>query len=607
MSDSLATLAVRLAARPTSIAVGMRAGSGMLAPTLATTHATAHATAHATTHTIIDTGAFLARVDAWRTMLEEHSGTRFALYLEDSIEFAAALLGAWQAARTVWLAADTLDATCANLRAHVHGFLGEFPAACAPLVPHSSGSGAPLRELDPEMDALVVFTSGSTGNAQAIPKKLRQMASETGTLELLFGARAGNAAVIATVSHQHIYGLLFKVLWPLNTGRVIHAASIAFPEALAPALAAGPCVLVASPAHLKRLPAHLDWQGARDQLAAVFSSGGPLPTDTAQACGTLLGTVPVEVFGSSETGGIAWRQRAALPAVGDDAWTPFPTVAWVLAEGALAVRSPHLPDDAWLTLADRAEDVGGRRFRLLGRSDRIAKIEEKRISLDAIEVALLASSLVAEARVALCEPEPGQRQVLAAFVVPTAAGREVLERDGKLALNAQLRAVLGGVVDAVALPRRWRYLDALPVNAQGKTTVAALLALLAAPAPLPHAPHVRELERDELAPPRRVLLEINAPSNLVYFDGHFTEAPILPGVAQVEWAIRYGREHFALPAAFRAMHALKFQHVIQPGMPVELELLHDPAKAQLTFAYRSPSGQHASGRVLFHAEAPDVH
>ncbi|QBE65040.1 AMP-binding protein [Pseudoduganella lutea] len=589
LGNLVTTLAVRLAARPPSIPVGVRAGVA------------------------IDTAAFLARLDAWRALLQDRDGGHFALYLEDSIEFAAALLGAWQAGKTVWLAADTLDATCANLRGHVQGFLGEFPAACEPMVPGDAVGGtpapavlSPLRELDPEADALVVFTSGSTGTAQAIPKKLRQMASEVATLEALFGARAGDAAVIATVSHQHIYGLLFKVLWPLNTGRAIHAASIAFPEALAPALAAQRCVLVASPAHLKRLPAHLDWQGARDNVALVLSSGGPLPGDTAQACGKLLGSIPVEVFGSSETGGIAWRQRAPLPTVVDEAWTPFPTVGWRLAEGFLEVRSPHLPDDGWLPLADRAREVAGGRFQLLGRGDRIAKIEEKRISLDAIEAALLGSGLAAEARVALCEPDAGPRQVLAAFVVPTAAGRAVLDGEGKLALNARLRTVLAGVVDAVALPRRWRYLDALPVNAQGKTTVAALLALLM---PAPRLPHVRELERQVedkteqgTAALRRVLLEIVAPSNLVYFDGHFTEAPILPGVAQVEWAIRYGRDYFALPPAFRAMHALKFQHVIQPGMPVQLELLHDPAKGQLTFAFRSPSGQHASGRILFHAE-----
>ncbi|MES2260691.1 MAG: AMP-binding protein [Pseudomonadota bacterium] len=589
MSEAIANLAVHFAARAPSAVVGWRAGAA------------------------VDNAQFMARVWAWNALLRRQPGNDFALYLDDSIEFGAALLGAWQANKTVWLSADTLDASCATLRASVDGFLGEFPPACCALRPdeNDGAEGGDARVLDSDFPALVVFTSGSTGAAQAIPKKLSQMASEVATLQLLFGAAAGDAAVLATVSHQHIYGLLFKVLWPLSAGRAIHALSINYPETLAQALAAGPCVLVASPAHLKRLPEHLDWQTAAGMLRAVYSSGGPLAADTAQASGRLLGHVPVEVFGSSETGGIAWRQRPLTPTGGsDEAWQVFPTVQWRLdpADGVLEVRSPHLPDDDWLRLADRAMASSAGRFMLLGRSDRIVKIEEKRISLDAMEAALLATGLALEARVALCDPEPGQRQKLAAFIVATPAGKQLLAGEGKLALNTRLRAALVGVVDAVALPRRWRYLDQMPVNAQGKTTLAALLALLvndAAPAGLSHLPrmpHLRELERSGADDhPQRVLLEISAPANLLYFDGHFTQAPILPGVVQVEWAIAYGRQYFNLPPVFRAIHALKFQNVIQPDLVVQLELLHDANKGSLNFRYLSDAGQHACGRILFHA------
>ena len=592
MSDRIEHLFAAMRARPATGIVGWRAGGG------------------------VTNGQFLARARAWHALLRALPGRDYALYLEDSIEFGAALLGAWHAGKTIWLSADTLEATCASLRDSVDGFLGEFPAQLAPLQPSAlAHDGAGMGgALDPDFPALVVFTSGSTGAAQAIPKKLSQMANEVETLDLLFGAAAGGAAILATVSHQHIYGLLFKVLWPLTSGRAIHALSIAFPEALAPALAAGPCVLIASPAHLKRLPDHLDWSCAKDMLRGVFSSGGPLAPETAFAMGSLLGKVPVEVYGSSETGGVAWRQRSAGA---DDSWLPFPTVAWRLGEDdGLEVRSPHLPDDEWLALADRAARAtrdGEQRFLLRGRSDRIVKIEEKRISLSAMEATIAGTGLAAEARVILCDPVAGERQRVAAFVVPTAAGRALLAAGGKTAMNARLRSALTATVELVALPRRWRYLDQMPANAQGKTTMAALLALLdkddagaaaggADADNRPRLPHVRELERTS----DRVLLEVTAPSNLYYFDGHFDVAPILPGVVQVDWAIHYGRQYFTLPAIFKGINALKFQQVIQPAQPVRLELLHDAAKGNLQFRYASDAGQHSSGRVVLLAGSGDA-
>jgi acyl-coenzyme A synthetase/AMP-(fatty) acid ligase/3-hydroxymyristoyl/3-hydroxydecanoyl-(acyl carrier protein) dehydratase len=582
MSDRIENLYTAIAARPADGLTGWRAGEG------------------------IRNGQFLARAQAWHALLRAQTGSNFALYLDDSIEFGAALLGAWHAGKTIWLSADTLEATCASLRASVDGFLGQFPESLQPLQP--SAGAAPAADLSgalaADLPALVVFTSGSTGAAQAIPKQLSQLASEVATLDALFGAAAGvvdgEAAVLATVSHQHIYGLLFKVLWPLSSGRAIHAISISYPEELAPAMAAGPCMLIASPAHLKRLPDHLDWSGAAQMLQAVFSSGGPLSPETAYASGQLLGKVPVEVYGSSETGGVAWRQRSAGA---DDSWLPFPTVVWRLGDedGTLEVRSPHLADDSWLALADRAARSGEQRFLLLGRNDRIVKIEEKRISLSGMEATLIASGLAAEARVILCEPAAGERQKLAAFIVPAPEGRAVLDAGRKAALNGRLRNALAATVEAVALPRRWRYLDQMPVNAQGKTTLAALLALLDSEDGMaghrPRFAQMRELERE----PQRVLLELTAPSNLLYFDGHFNVAPILPGVVQVEWAIHYGRQYFPLPPQFKGINALKFQQVIQPDQPVLLELLHDAAKGNLQFRYMSEAGQHASGRIVLHA------
>jgi acyl-coenzyme A synthetase/AMP-(fatty) acid ligase len=552
--------------------------------------------------------AFLATVSAWQDTLSRTKGQKFALYLSDSIDFAAALLGAWHAGKTVYLAADTLPTTCAALGQLVDGYLGEFPAECQPMTSdlsdardhgHQTWRSVPL---DPKFVGLVVFTSGSTGTAQAIPKKLIQLAAEVETLESLLGERMQAADVVATVSHQHIYGLLFKVLWPLTAGRAIHALSIPYPEELAAELAQRDCVLVSSPAHLKRLPDTPIWQAVVPRLKVVFSSGGPLPLDVAHVVTQLLGQAPVEIYGSSETGGIAWRQREVqLHAQTEEDWTPLPGVSWAIneQEGVLQVRSRHLPNhEDWFSMSDCAVAVDAGRFQLQGRVDRIVKIEEKRVSLDAIEKRLKASPLVADARVLVLDGQQTARQRVAAVVALSDEGRRHLTESGKLALNRLLRDWLGSTVEAVALPRSWRYLDTLPVNAQGKTTYAMLLALLDQnmdASNRPRFPNKRLIEHAE----NRVLYELNVPRDLFYFDGHFPQVPILAGVVQIDWVIAIAREHFVMPAAFRGLQALKFQRVIRPEMPVQLEIVFDKEKSTLTFGYQSPAGQHASGRIQF--------
>jgi len=548
----------------------------------------------------------IARARAWTALGRRTASKQVALYHEDSLEFAAALLGAWQSGKTVWLVADTLPASCAALAREVGSFWGQFPYDCLPAAPgDSEACPQPWQEPAPDFPALVVYTSGSTGAPVPIRKQLSQLTGELEALEACFGARlgaqSGDTEVLATVSHQHIYGLLFRVLWPLAAGRAIHAERYEFPEPLALALAARPCVLLASPAHLKRLPDHLDWRGAAAQLRAVFSSGGMLDAAASRHARTLLGQAPVEVYGSSETGGVAWRQRGEGA---DEAWTPLPGVAWRSdADGLLEVHSVHAGPDGWQGLPDRVDDAGEGRFLLRGRADRIVKIEEKRVSLDAIEGALLATGLVREARVLACPGAEGGRQLLAAFVAPNGEGAALLEREGKSAMNARLRSRLGDFIEAVALPRRWRFLESLPVNAQGKTTQAGLLALLEDKPEdklkaRPRWPALRVLEES----PARMLLELAVPADLLYFDGHFSIAPVLPGVVQVDWAFHYGRRYFGLDAGMTGMAALKFQQMIRPEQPVRLELVHDVAKGSLNFRYFSEAGAHASGRILLGAD-----
>jgi 3-hydroxymyristoyl/3-hydroxydecanoyl-(acyl carrier protein) dehydratase len=525
---------------------------------------------------------FLQDVAHWRAAFMGQTGLRFALYFDDAYLFAAALYGAWQAGKVVYLPGDAQPATLAQLLPKVDGCAGELPGA---LQAARGAVSEPLAALDPNRTQLVVYTSGSSGHPSAIEKHLRQLEAEVRNLQAAFGPwLAAGPTVYSTVSHQHIYGLLFSTLWPLASGRPFDTARLAYPEQMAAGLAQRASVLVSSPAHLKRLPETLDWGAARARLLCIFSSGGPLPPESADAALALLGHSPAEVYGSSETGGIAWRQRA----LHGDRWQPLPGVRWRLQEQTLWVHSAHLPDDKWWETADRAKPLADGGFVLLGRADRIVKIEENRVSLTAIEAALCANGDIAEARAFLLAAGGGDKLAIAA--VPTEQGWHALRVEGKRAFNEKLRAALLQTVVRVALPRRFRYVRALPVNSQGKSTEALLNALFKPVLPEPQWQH-----RDEV----RALVTLDVTEDLAVFDGHFPGLPVLPGVAQLDWAIEFARSSFTLPGRFIRAEALKFQRPVIPDVRLELSLHWHAQALQLNFAFASAAGVHSSGRVVF--------
>lgn len=526
---------------------------------------------------------------AWRTAFARKPG-RWALHFNDAPAFAAALFGAWHAGVDVWLCGDALPATLDALRDEVTGFAGDLSPGYHGLEPSSAPDDTlAWLPLDESRTRLVVFTSGSTGAPSAIVKTLAQLARETEALEQCFGAAIGDATVHGTISHQHIYGLLFRALWPLAAGRPIAPRSF-FHEDLVRALTLSTSsVLVTSPAHLKRLPEGLEWSNVSHRIRAVFSSGGTLPESAARDTSRLLGRAPLEIYGSSETGGIAWR---IWQEHGDCAWQALPGVTWRIVDGRLYVRSPHLPTADWWRSEDRVE-AHGDGFQLLGRADRIVKIEERRVSLDALERALCTLDEVAEARVLVL---PGTRVQLAAVIVPSASGESMHARLGRRAFAQGLSQGIASQQDAVTRPRRWRFVSSLPLNPQGKTTEAALLALFDEESASRARPCPQWLQKTADKAHARVL----AHADLIVFDGHFPGIPILPGVAQLDWAIHMARDVFALPPHVRSVEALKFQNVVCPGTTLDLSLDWDAGKQQLTFCWQSDAGLHARGRVLLH-------
>lgn len=112
-------------------------------------------------------------------------------------------------------------------------------------------------------------------------------------------------------------------------------------------------------------------------------------------------------------------------------------------------------------------------------------------------------------------------------------------------------------------------------------------------------PAVLSTRRDSDA----LTFELDVPPDLPYFDGHFPDTPILPAVAQIDWAVRLALEHFEVTERFSGLRALKFMRVVQPRAPLTLELKRHAPRA-IVFEYRQAGAACSSGRIEFTDDAP---
>ena len=306
---------------------------------------------------------------------------------------------------------------------------------------------------------VTLYTSGSTGKPKRVTHTIAALSRDNGTLTGQWRKDFRWRTVVSTVSPCHIFGLLYAVIRPFQNGIPIRRERAEYPEDFM-ALGDGKLLIVTSPQYLVMAARTVDKLPLRDPR--IVTSGGPLRPDTALEAEKVFGSRPIEVYGSTETGGIAWRKA-------DEAWTVSPDASLSLsADGCLVVTCSYFPGPFKTNDLARLDDGG---FKLEGRKDSIVKLSEKRIDLGEVEARLLETGLVEDCSVVVLDG--GYRTYLGAAVVP-GPGLSGLSVNERIML---LRSRLSQFLEPVAVPRRWRFVENMERSSMGKAERDAVVAL----------------------------------------------------------------------------------------------------------------------------------
>ncbi|MDX2054828.1 MAG: AMP-binding protein [Polyangiaceae bacterium] len=515
----------------------------------------------------------------------------------DRYYFAAAVLGVWLAGHTVALPPNDKPAMLASIQA-TQSLLavwgdGQNSADvdvrnCAEL----RADAPPFAAFPAARLAARVYSSGTTGSPVAYEKTFAQLLGEAEVLANLLGLLG--ATVLPTVAAQHIYGFLVGVLAPLISGGAFVRETPLYPgHILEAAAAVKATVLVSVPAHLKGLAVRAAEAPLSEfSVRRIVSSGAPLPRETGESLKQQLGVQVVELFGSTETGGIAQRSPGALD------WAPLPGVQITTAralgrsdffEDQLFVQSVFTGHTGWFATGDRVELSKGGTFLHKSRSDRVGKVGGKRVDLGALEHLLAAVPGVEEVAVlGLRAPPPRDVELVSVLVAPGVS-------------IESLREALLQVFDPVAVPRRWRFVQQLPRQALGKVARAELEALFD---PNTEAPvlGVTCETRTCLASKEgsAFTFSIFAPKQAWFFRGHFEGDPLMPAVVQInDVVLPHIARSFGNLGSLRHAQRLKFKRPIRPGELLTLELQRPNAEMMVHFELLAGEHKCSSGTLLF--------
>jgi long-chain acyl-CoA synthetase len=375
------------------------------------------------------------------------------------------------------------------------GALGAVP--WTPVREDGGGSGS-MRGADPaavppHSEALVLYTSGSSGRPRGVIQTFRNVAANTRSIVAYLGLREDDRAM-AILPLFYCYGLSVLQTHLFVGGSVFLDPRFAFPRVVVEEMAREGCTGFAGVPLTFEMLRRL---GGGDHLQSpalryFTQAGGAMAPETIDW--TRAAIAPARLFvmyGQTEaTARIAYLPPERAEEKHGSIGIPIPGVELSVLDpagrelpagevGELVVRGENVtagyldaPEETAAVFRDGALYTGDLGYRdrdgflfLVGRSKEMLKVGGHRVSPLEIERVLARHQAVLEAAVAGM-PDPVQGEVAAAFIV---------RRDGHAVSERDLRAFCRRALPAHSVPRTVVFLPALPRSGAGKVLKQELL------------------------------------------------------------------------------------------------------------------------------------
>jgi len=418
-------------------------------------------------------GRLLAYAADMARAVPAEAGPVVAVRSDTAAFLVASLLALWQTGRSPLLVDPAITSEPSGLRARGSRMPVLAPAEAADPwadVAVVESGGAPINPRFPAGDEAEVafFTSGSTGEPKIVRKNAYQFAEQHAVEAPWLGLSGRPLSALCFVPAFHILGYIYGFDMPAcSAGSTLFCRSSAPQDWIDEIRVRPPDVVVAVPLHYRLMTQVLT---TPLPPATYVSSGGPLDPVVGAEFHRLAGSSVLQVYGSTETGGIATRR-------GSEPWQLFPGLEWQCRESdsRLLVKSAWQDRaDEWCATGDAAV-AEGETFRLLGRADSVVKVGGRRFSTGEVVQTVLTEPAIQQAHAVVYE-RFGETAV-ALFVVGC--------KDVRLTA-ADVRRLLARRLAPFKVPRTIKVLAALPARGLGKVDEDALRSLI--------SPHASTLE-----------------------------------------------------------------------------------------------------------------